>query len=46
MKEVRLDGRLYKLDAGRWYVDSRKRWRPVYDTAQLAALEDCLLKGG
>ncbi len=38
-KTLRFNGRLYKKENGRWYVDSRKRWRPVYDTGRLEALK-------
>lgn len=36
--EVRYNGRLYKKEGTRWYVDSRKRWRPVYDINRLEIL--------
>ena len=35
---IRFNGRLYKKEAGLWFVDSRKRWRPVYDRDRLEVL--------
>lgn len=36
--ELRFNGRLYKKESGRWYCESRNRWRPVYDTGRIALL--------
>ena len=37
---IKFNGRLYKKENGRWYVDSRKRWRPVFDSKRIEALND------
>ncbi len=36
---IRFNGRLYEKINGRWFVDSRKRLRPVYDPSRLEQLE-------
>lgn len=35
---LRFNNRLYKKENDRWFVDSRKRWRPVYDSNRIEDL--------
>lgn len=35
---IRLNGRSYKKEGGRWFIDHSKGWRPVYDHDRLEVL--------